>query len=126
MRVFLVEDDDGIRTALAKVLGAHGHDVTEITGVAEACSLLATRPVDVVVVDINLPDAPGWEVLQCLRQPETVSHGARAIVMSAVPPSSERIRELHPDGVLLKPFPVKSLLRLVSASPVDYEGMEVS
>jgi DNA-binding response OmpR family regulator len=111
MRLLLVEDDRHIRTALARVLFAHGDDVTKATDAHEAMVLIAARPFDLLIVDINLPDATGWDVL---RQREgTPNRSTPAVVMSAVPPSVSRIREFRPMGVLLKPFPIDALRLMV-------------
>lgn len=126
MRVLLIEDDDGIRSALGKVLKAHAHEVAEAATAENACLLLDTRAFDVVVLDVNLPDAPGWDVITHLQKIPHRTEIPRIIVMSAVPPSADRLREVKPSGVLLKPFPVSSLLRLVAADPGTASEMEVS
>lgn len=126
MRVLLVEDDVGIRTAVGRVLHAHGHDVAEASGAADACAAIAQQPFAALVIDVNLPDAPGWEILDCLHRGASVCSDPRVIVMSAVPPSVERVREFQPDAVLIKPFPVSSLLRLVADAPVAPDDMELS
>ena len=65
---------------------------------------------DVLVLDINLPDAVGWNVLTAL---DAAARRPRTIVLSAVPPSAARVREFSPVSVLEKPFPIDALLRLI-------------
>jgi DNA-binding response OmpR family regulator len=111
MSILLIEDEPHLRRGLVKSLAARGHSVREAgtyqEGVAAA---MASRP-DLLVLDINLPDGTGWDVLRDLRE-----HGAvtPSIVLSAAPPSAIRVREFKPVGVLYKPFPIDALIRLVA------------
>ena len=50
MRLLLVEDDRHIRVALARVLTAHGDDVTEAADAHEAMARIAARPFDLLIV----------------------------------------------------------------------------
>jgi DNA-binding response OmpR family regulator len=65
---------------------------------------------DVLVLDINLPDAVGWNALTAL---DTAEKRPRTIILSAIPPSAARVREFSPISVLEKPFPLDALLRLI-------------
>jgi len=111
VQILLVEDENHVRYALARSLEIWGHDVIEADTVALARAALAAVPIDLMVLDVNLPDATGWDVLRGLN-----GDGQRsppAIVISAIPPSLARIHEFRPLGVLHKPFPIDSLRRLV-------------
>jgi DNA-binding NtrC family response regulator len=122
MKILLVEDEHHVRRALDKALSSHGYAVTGAESASEAVGLLQDQVFDVLVVDINLPDATGWDVLgqkSRSRNPDTP-----AIVMSAIPPSVKRIREFAPVGVLLKPFPVDALYRAVEQAISFREDQE--
>lgn len=109
--ILLVEDEPGIRLALSRALESHGHTVImAATGQAAIDALIGDR-LDLLVLDINLPDITGWDVLRSIaaRHVQTIP----LIVMSALPPSVDRLREFHPMGVLTKPFPVDLLHRMV-------------
>ena len=66
---------------------------------------------DVIILDVNLPDGTGWEVLRWLR---AVNQRPAVIIYSAVPPSPKRIAEFRPDAVLMKPFPMDCLIELIA------------
>lgn len=113
-RVLLVDDETRLRRILARYLRARGHAVTEAGTAADALAALAVQQVDVLLLDINLPDDTGWHVLR--RVQARVAPGHRppcVVVMSAAPPAATRVAQLVPDAVLNKPFPIEALARLV-------------
>lgn len=109
--VLLVEDELPLRTIIARNLIQRGHRLIAVDSVGDAILAMTTCLPDVVLLDINLPDGTGWEVLRWLR---AITHHVGVIVYSAVPPSQKRLLEFHPDAVLMKPFPMDSLVALVA------------
>lgn len=65
---------------------------------------------DLLLLDINLPDATGWDVLRDL---EAQGRATPAVIFSAAPPNPRRLHEFKPIAVLYKPFPIDALIRLV-------------
>ena len=66
--ILIVDDERGVRTALAGVLRDEGYEVDAVES-GEAClDRLATRPVDVVVLDIWLPGMDGLATLARMRE----------------------------------------------------------
>ncbi len=63
-----------------------------------------------MLLDINLPDHSGWDVMRELRR---LGIDVPTIVVSAVRVSQSRLEEFHPMAYLPKPFPLEALLRLV-------------
>lgn len=126
MNVLLVEDEVHVRRALARSLQAWGHEVTEADTAELAQAAIVAIDFDLMVLDINLPDATGWDVLR--NRSATDNRDAPVIVVSAIPPSVVRLHEFHPFGVLHKPFPIDSLHRLVDKAAsqrniaVDVQG----
>jgi DNA-binding response OmpR family regulator len=116
--VLIVEDENPLRRILTLNLARRGYNVVEAdTGEAALDALRASAvgeiPFDLILLDINLPDQSGWDVLRHLREDAQLALQPPAvIVMTAVRPQDKRIAEFHPDAVLLKPFPIDALLRL--------------
>lgn len=108
MRILVVEDEPHVRLALQRALTAHQHNVVACGSAGAAIDNLRHGAFDLIVLDVNLPDSSGWNVLR--------QHGPvdlpPTIVMSAVAPASVRTRQFQPFAVLLKPFPIGALLRL--------------
>jgi len=109
-RVLLVEDEVPLRKVVARNLMSRGIQVSEAGSAAEAIRAATLECPDLVLLDINLPDKTGWDVLRELKRRGTV---VPTIVVSAVRVSQSRLDEFHPLAYLPKPFPIDALLRLV-------------
>jgi DNA-binding response OmpR family regulator len=117
--VLIIEDENPLRRILTLNLARRGYNVVEAdTGEAALDALRASAageiPFDLLLLDINLPDQSGWDILRRLREDThlTMRTSPAVIVMTAVRPQDKRLAEFHPDAVLLKPFPIDALLRL--------------
>jgi DNA-binding response OmpR family regulator len=109
-RVLVVEDEAPLRRVIARNLTSRGVQVREAATADEALQAVATELPDLLLLDINLPDRTGWDVLRGLNQR---SVQVPTIVVSAVRVSQSRLDEFHPMAYLPKPFPIEALLRLV-------------
>lgn len=115
--IIVVEDEQALERVFTLNLARRGHTVAEAGSVAEAEALIpvADPPFDLVLLDLNLPDRSGWDLLRDWRL-RVDHHGApfpKVIVVTAIRPTSERLKAFTPDAVLVKPFPIDVLLRLV-------------
>lgn len=109
--VLLVDDEAPIVDVLSRVLRAHGYTVQTATCGKDALYALTEDVPDVVLLDINLPDLTGWEVLRRLAPRDR--QRIPVIVFSASPLAAARVEDFHPAGVLLKPFPMTALIGLI-------------
>jgi DNA-binding response OmpR family regulator len=123
MSILLVDDETRLRQAIARSLTAHGHRVEEAATCQEAIAAVSNRHYDLLLIDVNLPDATGWDVLRQLR---ASGRTMPAVIVSAVPPSATRVKEFRPLGVLHKPFPIEALLQLVRNAPGPPSGAAAS
>jgi DNA-binding response OmpR family regulator len=111
--VLLFEDDDSAREIMATALRMTGHQVrTAPDGLAGLRMLEVFEP-DVVVVDLTLPIASGFEVLEELRSVERTVH-TPVIAISGNERGLQRARA-NPEffAILQKPFDPQSLVRMV-------------
>lgn len=112
-QVLLFEDDDSAREIMATALRMTGHQVrTAPDGLAGLRMLEVFEP-DVVVVDLTLPIASGFEVLEELRSVERTVH-TPVIAISGNERGLQRARA-NPEffAILQKPFDPQSLVRMV-------------
>ncbi len=109
--VLLVDDEPPIVAVLSLTLRARGYGVRTAASAQDALLVLAEEVPDVMLLDINLPDLTGWELLRRLSPLDR--QRVPVIVFSASPLAPSRVEEFKPAGVLTKPFPVDALLRLL-------------
>lgn len=111
-QVLVVEDDRDIAELISLQVRRQGHRSTVVSSAQAAIEEAAARPPDLVLLDLHLPDRPGWEVLQHLRQHERLS-AIPVLVVSIDDPDHD---PPHPvQGHLVKPFRAADLERAVSA-----------
>jgi CheY-like chemotaxis protein len=67
-RILAVEDTPHNLELLTYLLSAHGHEVDPATTAAAALDCAARRRPDLVLLDVHLPDADGFQVLALLRE----------------------------------------------------------
>jgi DNA-binding response OmpR family regulator len=108
--ILLVEDDEALRSILARHLRARGYEVEEADSTEAARRILGSgsRP-SAVVLDINLPGETGWSLL---RDSEALSAAGDppVVVASATTISPRRLEEFGVAGYLPKPFALETLI----------------
>lgn len=113
-RVLVVDDELQIRRALTRALTGHGYQVELAEDGAAALDLLATRSVDVMVLDLMMPGIDGFEVLREVRTWSQVP----IIVLSARGEEPDKVAALDmgADDYLTKPFGIEELLARLRAA----------
>ena len=107
-RVLVVDDEPQIRRALRLALRANGYEV-ELAGTGEeALDLVSSRPPDVLILDLGLPDLDGVEICRRLREWSRLP----IIVLSVHGDDETKVRALDQgaDDYVTKPFSVPELL----------------
>jgi two-component system KDP operon response regulator KdpE len=113
-RVLVVDDEPGLRRALAINLRARQYEVAVAADGASALAAASRQPPDVVVLDLGLPDMDGTEVIAGLRG---WSH-APIIVLSARAGEPDKVVALDAgaDDYVTKPFGMDELLARLRAA----------
>jgi DNA-binding response OmpR family regulator len=111
MRVLLVEDDEGVASALAELLGQTGATVVRTGRGADA--LHRVKGCDLVLLDLGLPDMDGLDVLHTLRPASAVP----VIIMTARDSDGAVVLGLRAgaDDYLVKPVRKAVLLARIQA-----------
>ena len=110
--VLLVEDEATLRRIIARNLVVRGHRVVEADSARAALARLNEDKPDLLLLDINLPDRSGWDVLREMRRQ---GRNVPVVIVSAVRVNAARLDEFRPLAFLPKPFSLETLLRLVEA-----------
>jgi two-component system, OmpR family, KDP operon response regulator KdpE len=109
IRVLIVDDEPAIRRALRPPLIELGFQIIEASRGEEALQLLHTNPVDVVLLDINMPGIGGIETLRRIR----ASAPRLPVLMVTVRDGEEdkvEALELGADDYVTKPFSIRELI----------------
>jgi CheY-like chemotaxis protein len=109
-QILIVEDDPGLREALAEVLADEGYDLLSARDGLEAVNLLkkGKRP-DVILLDLSMPVVNGWEFRMFQkRDPELAQ--IPVILITAGGYTREEVAWLEPSALLLKPIDLPFLL----------------
>jgi DNA-binding NarL/FixJ family response regulator len=123
IRIVLVEDHTVFRQAMTMALDRES-DLTVVGGagtVAEAREMLVQAPVDVAVVDIDLPDGSGIELIREVIRPGSLAQ-VLVLTASATRVDLARAVEAGASGVLHKTTPLPQIVdavrRLCAGKPV--------
>jgi two-component system, OmpR family, KDP operon response regulator KdpE len=113
-KVLVVDDEPQIRRALRTSLGAHGHDVRTAPNGEEAIVAAAEEPLDLVFLDLGLPDLDGTEVIRRIRSFSDVP----IIVLSVRDRQADKVDALDAgaDDYVTKPFGVEEVLARLRAA----------
>jgi signal transduction histidine kinase/ActR/RegA family two-component response regulator len=113
-QVLVVDDDETVRTALGDMLRGAGYGVTLAASGLEGIAKVRERegPFHLVVTDLGMPDVPGWEVVEAVKQVETATP---VVIMSGFDRAraTRRAKELGVDLVISKPFDLQDFLNAV-------------
>lgn len=106
--VLVVDDDAAIRKSLGKVLQEAGYAVTLAAGGLEAAVRFEPGEIDLVLLDLNLPNQNGWEVYEHM----TTQHPAVPIIIITGMPDQYRMASSAGVGALFeKPVNTEELLK---------------
>ncbi len=110
--ILIVEDDDSLRTTIARHLRVRGIPVEEADSAEDARERLDAgfRP-SLVLLDLNLPGGTGWELLRS--GPLADATGPPVVIVSAIPVSQKQLSEHRVTGYLPKPFALETLIATV-------------
>lgn len=120
IRVLVVEDTPDVRELIATVLHAAGAEVTTVASAAEAMDTIQAQPPDVLLCDLHMPGADGFELIHRVRSWEKLlapsSRRIPAAAVSAYAALGQRLRHARDEfqAFLSKPVDPDDLVRTVS------------
>lgn len=105
MRILLVEDNKALSEGLVAILRGSGYAVDVVHDGASANAVIATETFDLVILDLNLPEMDGLDVLRSMRARQ---NKAAVLILTARGTQEEKIRglDLGADDYMIKPFDI--------------------
>ena len=107
-RVLIVDDEPNILAAVRPLLAANGYEVVTAMSGRATLDAVQREPLDVIVLDLGLPDLDGIEVCRIIREESAVP----IIVLSARGSEADKVHALDAgaDDYVTKPFGPEELL----------------
>ncbi len=111
-RVFVVDDEEALRTVLSSELEGEGYEVASAADGQEAIEILTNRVFDLILLDIKMPNVDGFEVLKFVkdRQPKT-----KVVMLTGFADLKNAIesKKLGAEDFVSKPYDLVDLLTTV-------------
>ncbi|MFC7454281.1 response regulator transcription factor [Insolitispirillum peregrinum] len=107
MRILLIEDAEDVADAVAHSFRRGGHALDVAADLAQAEDALAVQDFDLLILDLNLPDGSGLDLLQRVRRRQATP----VLILTARDAIEERVAALDAgaDDYLVKPFDLREL-----------------
>lgn len=106
--ILVCDDEEGIRTLIAKYAKFEGHNVIEAENGMQAIEICRNKDIDIIVMDIMMPELDGFSAVREIRKDKDTP----VIMLSARGEEYDRIHgfEVGADDYLVKPFSPKELM----------------
>ena len=106
--ILIVDDSILMRAALKRTIDMVGIDtksISEASNGIEALEVLDSKPIDLILTDLNMPEMNGIELVHCLK--EKPEYANIPVIVITTESSTVRIEDLQAEGIqdyLHKPF----------------------
>ncbi len=119
-KVLIVDDDVNINELIDMYLKSGGYNTKKCFNGNDACSIVSTENIALVILDVMLPGKDGIEVLKYIRKSSDIP----VIMLTAKGEVFDKVLalELGADDYMVKPFDPKELLARVKAVTRRYSG----
>ena len=107
-RVLLADDDPAVRESLSVLLTDEGYSVLPAEDGGQALELVAHNPVDLVILDLNMPIKNGWDTFERLTELHPL---VPVIIITARPNQLFTAVNAGAGALLEKPMDMRTLLR---------------
>ncbi len=124
MRVLLIEDDHVLGAAIRDHIASTGHGVDWVQRIDDSRLALAAAPYQLVLLDLNLPDGRGLDLLREMRK---ANNTTPVIIVTAQDQIAVRIEGLNSgaDDYLIKPFDLSEMSARLAAVARRYAANPV-
>src|SRR6202040_3795422 len=111
--ILVVDDDSQIRRVMRNALSSHGYTIIEARNGEEALKKVRAERLDLIILDLNMPDMDGIEVCREIR----VVSNLPIIMLTVRSAEKDKVRALDAgaDDYVVKPFGIQELLARVRA-----------
>jgi DNA-binding response OmpR family regulator len=113
-KILVVEDDNDLRFLYGTMLSRQGHEVVSAVTTSDGILKLTRCPFDLVILDINMPDLPGFKLIEYSQRDVRLSQ-VPIVVVSANERFRDTVHKLGVPNFLVKPVPMRMLISTVDS-----------
>src|SRR6185436_6485968 len=115
-RILVADDDSAVLQTMTWLLKEHGYDVDAVSEGMLVLPSMEASPPDLVLLDVMLPDADGYQLLERIKADDRF-RDIPVLMVSSLPPEEAAVRTLGlgASDFIRKPFRVKELLARMQA-----------
>lgn len=120
-KILVVDDDPHIRKLLQVILSEEGFTILEAQDGKDALSLLDSEKVDLIILDIMMPNMDGWDLCENIRT--YYSDSLPILMLTAKGETAQKVKgfNLGADDYLVKPFHPAELIARIKALLKRYQ-----
>lgn len=120
-KILIVDDDPHIRKLIRVILSEEGFTILEAEDGKDALSLLDSEKVDLIILDIMMPNMDGWDLCENIRT--YYSDSLPILMLTAKGETAQKVKgfNLGADDYLVKPFHPAELLARIKALLKRYQ-----
>lgn len=119
LNILLVEDNMTNQLVMARMIEEIGHNVITASNGVEALDLLQEKKLDIILMDIQMPEMDGIETTRLIREKEKRTGGhipIIAVTAYALRGDKERFLEAGMDNYISKPISIQDLTRVIGST----------
>jgi PAS domain S-box-containing protein len=124
-RILIIDDDPNLRSTLADVLKLRGFELLVAANGEEGLALLGDAPVNLVVIDLGLPDISGIDLLKRVK----ADHPSTEVIVLTGNATLDSVIEATNSGAfsfLIKPYDMEQLLLNIRRAIEKQEAQEAA
>lgn len=112
MQILLVEDNKAITKALTYTLRQNKYSILCTESVADTLKMLKQEKIDLIILDVTLPDGNGFELYKTIKK----KYGISTIFLTAKDEESDVVKglELGAEDYVTKPFSTRELIARIN------------
>lgn len=112
--ILYVEDNPDNRNLIRRVLGAEGYTVVEAAQATQAIAKLDSEKIDLILMDINMPDMDGYSLTAKIKGIEKFSKiPIIAVTANVMRGDREKSLEAGCDGYIQKPIDIDTIAQQI-------------
>ena len=109
--ILLADDDASVRETLGRVLELEHYEVVRAGGGLEAVAKFWSRPPDLVLLDLDMPDHNGWDAFDAMHR---VAPRVPIFIITAAPHQAKRAALVGAAALMEKPLHLPRLLQMLN------------